>query len=115
MAIPRPQDPTPTARGAPKRRRLHRGSPPLLVTTTTVSASIGISIPGASTADARATSSGYGTTAASWAPGLQSTTVTDPGGLPSLPVTTYTYDDYLNVVTASIWNGLWRSGWPVSS
>jgi RHS repeat-associated protein len=67
--------------GAPNSDVSASGSPYMLKTSQTTSASVGNGIPGSSTADARTTSYTYGTTAASWALGEPLTTVTDPGGL----------------------------------
>jgi RHS repeat-associated protein len=59
------------------------GDPYMLTTSQTVSASIGASLPGSSTADARTTDYTYGnsSTDIGWTLGSPLTTVTDPGGL----------------------------------
>jgi RHS repeat-associated protein len=69
--------------GAPNGDSDSSGSPFMLVTSQTVSASIGDGIPGTATADARTTNSTYAnaSTNIGWTIGQPLTTVTDPGGL----------------------------------
>jgi YD repeat-containing protein len=84
--------------GAPNSDKSADGTPYMLTTSKTVSASTGSGVPGTSSADARATAYTYGTTAASWALGAPLTTVTDPGGLNITQTSTYN-------TNASLYNG----------
>jgi YD repeat-containing protein len=69
--------------GAPNSDTSPDGSPYMLVTTQTQSASIGSGIPGSGTADARTTSYAYAnaSTSIGWTLGTPLTTTVDPGGL----------------------------------
>lgn len=69
--------------GAPNSDTNADGSPYMLVTAETHSASIGTSTPGSATADARTTNYSYGdaTTSIGWTLGTPLSTVTDPSGL----------------------------------
>jgi RHS repeat-associated protein len=75
--------------GAPNGDVDATGDPYMLRTSQQVSASVGNSIPGSATADARTTTYTYGTTAASWALGEPLTTVTDPSGLDIIDTAVY--------------------------
>jgi RHS repeat-associated protein len=93
--------------GAPNSDTDAAGSPYMQVTSKTSSASVGVSIPGTSTADAQTTSYTYGNSSTSigWTLGQPLTTTTDPGGLAVTSTavfnTTSTLYDGANLQTGS--------------
>jgi RHS repeat-associated protein len=77
--------------GAPNGDTNDSGDPYMLTTSETVSASVGATLPGSATADARTTSYTYGSSSTSigWTLGTPLTTVNDPGGLNITSTTAY--------------------------
>ena len=77
--------------GAPNGDTSIDGTPYMLTTSQTVSASTGSGVPGTSTADARTTSYTYANSSTSigWTTGAPLTTVTDPGGLNTTQTSVY--------------------------